>query len=338
MSAQHFESKSEGQSESDDRLQRRANLEAFLREWLNIPGLCQICIEYSELPLNQLWIFIEQKQLVQFNPKTSEIQTYPFERSFPLSGLKPGRPAFPSLWNLASFWNRTDPRQDFILWAQDSLRFGTLVDGKLQVKMDSCIKFSDDILFSFTFQNQFYTIGFQSYVWKNPKEQKEIPIVTTHEDNGAAWIVHNECLYKFGVPKGKVSTYSLRSFTPTFLPCKTSARANCSLTLHPDSQCIFISGGFSAKGKVLKTIEIFDTKTQKLRDSNWMMPKPFWDHYSFCFNHFYFLVGRSDNEFGCTENTEIWKHALNTEGVFLGEWILVTSFPGDMLQQECLFG
>ena len=304
----------------------RQFIHSTLQDWIQIPALCQLCIDYAELPLDQLWVFT-LKQLIRFDPKTSQLETYLCD-----SFIVRQHPTF------ASLWDQTD---DFVFWTKNSLQFGTLLDGKLQITDPDSFEFLDPVQFSFLFQNQFYTIGERSHIWSNPKERKEIATFNCGDEWAAAWIVHDGHLYKFGgrkqgLPEAKstVLRYSLRSFEQTALPSLTSPRAYSSVTMHSQSNCIFVSGGLSSR-KTLNTIEIFDTKSQKFRGTLLLLPKPLWNHYSFCFHNFYFVVGGSSS---VPNNLDIWKHALTSEGTFVGDWIRVTSLSCSVRQSECLFG
>lgn len=302
-------------------------LKAVLTQFLCISWLSQLCMDYLELPPNQLWMFADE-QLICFDAKTSKLQHYPCKEPI----YEQVRPVLASSWRWNEEWST-----DFILWSScGRFRFGTLLDGKLKVDKILKVEFSTarSFIFSFTFQNQFYTIGKQSYVWKNPEEKKEIPI--TNSEFGVAWIVHDKYLYKFGRCTG--SRYSLHSFAQTSLPRSLSARGYCSVALHPESKCIFLSGGFVER-KGINVIEIFDTKTQQFQESKGLLPQSLWLHYSFCFNNFLFLVGgRCETENGWVDNKKIWKHALTSEGTFLGQWVLTASLSHELFEKACLFG
>ena len=302
------------------------SIQSILQNWIQIPALCQLCIEYAKLPLDQLWLFTVN-QFIRFDPKTSQLFTYPHD-----SLLVSYHPTFASLWNGID---------DFVFWGRHSLRFGNLLDGKLKTTEPDSIECLDRFQFSFLFQNQLYTIGKCRYIWSSPKEKKEIPLIRCKNDWGVAWIVHDEFVYRFGGYKcgrdrslNTVRRYSLLSLAQTSLPCLLFTRAFSSATLHPESKCIFISGGVSNK-ETLNTIEIFDTKNQQFRGTPLLLPKPLYDHYSFCFRNFYFVVGGSSS---VENNRDIWKHALTSEGTFVGDWIRVTSLSCSIGQSECLFG
>lgn len=228
------------------------------------------------------------------------MQRYPYNLEFrpPVKGSF-GQPSFAPLWNASE-------NCDFISGAGNSAQFETLSNGKLNLSSSpDSINCLHQVHFSFTFQNQFYIIGRQSHVLKNRKEWKEIPILDCQWEYGEAYCVHNQYLYKFGHrEKHGASRFCLNSLKEISLPDLSLNRLYCSSALHPESECIFVSGGVTTRASiqiVLDTIEVFDTKTQQFLTSPLMMPKPLWNHYSFCFNNFYFLVGGAVEIFTISE-------------------------------------
>lgn len=316
---------------------RQDQIQKVLETLLQPSQLCRLCVEYAELPQNQLWIFLHY-QLIRFDPQTSKMFTYDYQEpsSLASSWSYPGRPTFTALWN------PTATTADFMFLKKNSLQFGTLSDSELKITENLEMEFSESVYFSFTFQNQFYTIGETSFVWVNLDEKKEIPTLSSDDNWKSTWIVHDEYLYQF--LEGTTSRYSLGSFTKTNLPCSCSARLFGSATLHPQSNRIFISGGFRSGHPFYSNshiahiayIDIFDIKTQQFVPKKFWMPHSLWNHYSFCLNNFYFLIGGED--WLDTKNRKIWKHALTSEGTPIGEWILVSSDSCEVFAYGCLFG
>ena len=311
------------------------DLQATLYEYLPVKTLCQICSDYYERPPDQLWVVVPNTVWC-FNPNTYKIQR--FDSTFEIQHD-------PIV--CASFW-KLDDVYDFVWFARRTtlfgarqLKYGTLEDKKLKIesKTDFHLEFVD---FLFAHRNQLYFVGTSSCVWKHAEEaeeeEEEKKVEWIPELNcswwGVSWVVCEDDLYKFGgCGEHPISArFSLCSRTWNPLP-PWKSRCFSSAAFHSDSKSIFVSGG-TAPSTMFDTIEIFDIKTQQFTTTH-SMPKSLWDHYSFCFNNFYFLLGGfSENK----ENREVWKREVTKDAKFLGKWQHVATLPFHFAHQNAMFG
>ena len=302
-----------------------------LYDWIQIPPLCQLCVDYLKSPPPQLWLFPhKESKLARFDPQTSEIEIYPGDQKLAYHNFFP---------KILSPWSSLDCGPEFLWSTGKTLECGTLREGRVEIESKPTMaEFPGSVDFLFAFQNQLYVLGDQSRVWKNFQEVKAIPALNGTWW-GVAWIVHDEHVYRFGgncQPTDIAKRFSLLTQEWTQLPCLKSFRKYSSAALHLESKQIFVSGGKSHKDHH-DDIEFFNIRTQRFvwRKKNVRMPKPLWDHFSFCFHGFYFLVGGFCK---LQKNQEIWKHQLTDDGKFVGKWQHVTSFPFQVFQNGMTFG
>ena len=280
---------------------------------------------------------------MRFDPQTSQIELYPLDEKSQVFSLwfspKTVRP------------NGLIPVVTFISCATKTLRIATLCNDKFETKfeMDLNPKFGGAAVFLFTFQNYLYVLGEQSCVWYNFKTVQALPSLNA-EWHSVAWIVANEHLYRFGEyhAHNTVRRFSLLSQQWTDLPSLETSRTHSSAAWHPESKRILVSGGYcticlnqdqlpSHEHEFPDTIEIFDTKTQCFipTEEKLTMPKSLWNHFSFFFNGFYFLVGGYCKS---QTNFQIWKHQFTDDGKFVGKWQEVTTISFHITSKEMLFG
>lgn len=335
-------------SDQLDRFERRNVLQVLLEEWIPTLPLSQMCVDFCELPLNQLWIFPnDQMKVIRFDPQTSEMQLYSCDQKF-TSGPKTFAPRNKTFWIRDGRGGGEVP--DFVL-STDSL-CGIILEEKIKTKINlkTSLKFSRMGEFLCTFEDQLYCIGLKSSVWSTSNKLKRCPLLDLRHW-GSALILYEEHLFRFGgvlyeTKEGEdvvelaktVTVFDFKSQTWTPLPPLTSIRIFSSVAVHPRSKRLFLSGGFNGMSEELhNTIEIFDTKTRQFVKTKhkMQMPKPLWNHFSFCFNDFYFLVGGTSKT---KSNEKIWKHRLTSQGKWVGKWHEVVTLPSRHFRNDMLFG